>query len=162
MSLSLPERVLEIYRTLQKNGYEVFLVGGSVRNLLLHKDVTDYDLTTNATPTEIQQLFPDGFYDNVFGTVGVPYMDKEEKRVVEITTYRTESDYTDRRHPGKVEWGKSIEEDLMRRDFTINAIALEILPNDGSLVTRIIDPYDGQKDLKKKIIRAVGDPSERF
>ena len=153
---------MEIYRTLQKNGFEVFLVGGSVRNLLLQKPVKDYDLTTNATPDKIQELFPDGFYDNAFGTVGIPYTENEENHVVEVTTYRTESNYTDRRHPGKVEWGTSIEEDLQRRDFTINAIALEVLPTEGSLVTRIVDPYGGQKDLKKKLVRAVGDPSERF
>lgn len=163
MTLTIPEEVLQIYNTLHNKGYSVFLVGGSVRNLLLNKPIKDYDLTTNATPEDIQSLFPDGFYDNSFGTVGIPYEDKDgTKHVAEVTTFRTESEYTDRRRPGKVEWGKSIEEDLERRDFTVNAIALEIVSSKTSLVTRIIDPFNGQKDLEKKILRAVGDPDERF
>ncbi|MFI5265223.1 MAG: CCA tRNA nucleotidyltransferase [Candidatus Levyibacteriota bacterium] len=153
-------RVLEIYKRLQNAGFEVYFVGGCVRNLLLNVAPKDWDLTTNATPQELQAVFPDSFYDNAFGTVGVPLPSVEEqehKNVVEITTYRTESSYKDHRKPSAVSWGKTIEEDLSRRDFTINAIALTFNPEE-----KIIDLYGGQKDLEKKIIRAVGNPEERF
>ena len=164
MTQTIPPQVLALYRSIQKSGYQVYLVGGSVRNLLLKKPVKDWDMTTSATSEQILALFPDGFYDNTFGTVGVPLAQngQESPHIVEITTFRTEREYSDRRHPGKIEWGTTIEEDLQRRDFTVNAIALEILKGDERVVTKIIDPYNGQKDLEKKLIRAVGDPSERF
>lgn len=152
--------VLQIYKRLENAGFEVYFVGGCVRNLLLNTPPKDWDLTTNATPTEIQAVFPDSFYDNSFGTVGVPLPSVEEvehKNIVEITTYRTESSYKDHRKPESVSWGKTIEEDLQRRDFTMNAIALKISDN---LI--FIDPFNGKEDLSKKIIRSVGDPNERF
>ncbi|HSD98983.1 MAG TPA: HD domain-containing protein [Patescibacteria group bacterium] len=158
MNYSIPDNVLSVYHTLQKEGFQVYLVGGCVRDMLLQKQVKDWDMTTNATPEEILAVFPNGFYDNQFGTVGVPIVLNDEQKVVEITTYRTERNYTDSRHPGKVAWGKTIEEDLQRRDFTINAIALAI--KDGA--EEIVDPYDGQKDVKNRIIKAVGNPNERF
>ena len=104
------------------------MVGGCVRNLLMEKAVKDWDLTTSATPEQILKLFPDGFYDNKFGTVGIPIDINKTKQIIETTTFRTEHGYTDRRRPDKVEWGKSIEEDLARRDFTVNAIALRLAP----------------------------------
>lgn len=161
-------KVLQIYNTLEKAGFEVFFVGGCVRDLLLDKQTTDWDLTTNATPEEIQNVFPDSFYDNSFGTVGVKFQeineDNEEnlsKNYVEITTYRSESGYKDRRHPENVTWGKTIDEDLTRRDFTVNAIALR-LTQGGSQGFELIDPFNGQEDLKNKLIKAVGNPQERF
>jgi len=161
MNFSIPEYVLNIYQKLESAGFQVYLVGGCVRNMLLNKEIKDWDLTTNAAPEKILELFPDGFYDNQFGTVGVPYSrSSDENMVVEITTFRTEREYTDNRHPSEVAWGKTIEEDLERRDFTINAIALS-LPK-GEKEQRIIDPFHGQEDLKNKIIRAVGDPNKRF
>jgi putative nucleotidyltransferase with HDIG domain len=159
MTNIIPDEVLRIYKTLEKAGFEVYLVGGSVRDLLLKRTVKDWDLTTNATPEKIQKVFPDAFYDNVFGTVGVPVEIAKQKKVVEITTFRTESTYKDKRHPEKVSWGKNLEEDLARRDFTINAIALKIGEKN---VFELIDPYNGEKDLSKKIIRAVGNPNLRF
>lgn len=159
MKFDIPQEILEIYKTLQGANFEVFFVGGCVRDMLLGKRVKDWDLTTNATPEQIVQIFPDGFYDNQFGTVGVPIRrDPAESQIVEITTYRTERNYTDSRHPGIVTWGTTIEEDLQRRDFTINAIALAL--QDGA--QHLVDPYNGQDDLKNKIIRAVGNPNERF
>ncbi len=149
----IPQEILAIYKNVQDSGFEVYFVGGCVRNLLLGKKVKDWDLTTNATPEQILKLFENGFYDNKFGTVGIPI--KDTKGVVEITTFRTEHGFSDKRRPDKVSWGKSIEEDLARRDFTVNAIAL-------SLTTNLIDPYGGQKDIQAKIIRAVGDPKKRF
>ena len=163
MNFIIADDILTIYKKLEKSGFEIYLVGGCVRDLLLKKGVKDWDLTTSATPQQILKVFPKGFYDNKFGTVGIPLKNKE---VVEITTYRTEHGYIDRRHPKKVSWGKSIEEDLSRRDFTINAIALKIEAQpQGStheLKTSVIDPFNGQEDIKNNIIRAVGDPRKRF
>lgn len=154
-------QVLEIYKRLQNAGFEVYFVGGYVRNLILGHEVKDWDLTTNATPQELQSVFPDSFYDNKFGTVGIPLPEVEETEhpsVVEITTYRTEGIYKDHRRPEFVSWGKTIKEDLSRRDFTINAIALKI---EGTN-TKLVDPHEGIKDIELKVIRAVGNPNERF
>lgn len=128
--------------------------------MLLDKPVTDWDLATDATPEKMLTISPDAFYNNLFGTVSFPTAtpESEHKGVVEVTTFRTESSYSDNRRPDNVSWGKTIEEDLERRDFTINAIAL--LPS--ALNSELIDPYQGQKDLEAKLIRAVGDPHQRF
>ncbi len=115
----------------------------------------DWDFTTNATPEDILKILGEkAYYDNKFGTVGIASHDSELEPF-EITTFRTEANYLDNRRPEKVEWGKSLEEDLQRRDFTINAIAL-----DKNFT--IIDPYNGEKDINKKIIKTVGDANERF
>lgn len=149
----LPKEALKFIQTFQKKGFTCYAVGGSVRDLILGRKSEEsrkFDFATKATPEEIQKLFPDSFYNNAFGTVGVKF----GKEIYEVTTYRTEGKYSDMRHPDEVFWAKTIEEDLARREFTMNAIA-----TDG---TKIIDPYDGQKDIAQKIIRAVGDPSDRF
>lgn len=176
MKLNIPDEIFNIYKKFEKKGFKIYLVGGCVRDLLLKKDVKDWDFTTDATPKQILTLFPNGFYDNQFGTVGIPIKALSKSRiplenktnlpagrqVVEITTFRTEHGYIDRRHPKKVSWGKSIEEDLSRRDFTINAIALKLYSQPQGLTHKIVDPFKGQEDLKKKVIRAVGDPKKRF
>ena len=159
---NIPKEIIDIYKKFENSNFEVYFVGGCVRNLFLQKEVKDWDLTTNATPEEILKLFPNGFYDNKFGTVGIQTEIDKKKHIVEITTFRTEHGHTDKRRPDKVEWGRSIEEDLARRDFTVNAIALSLTSNHQQLTTNIIDPYGGQKDIKDKIIRAVGDPKQRF
>lgn len=151
----IPQEILDIYGRLKKANFEVYFVGGCVRNIILKRHVKDWDMTTNATPEQMLAIFSNGFYDNKYGTVGVPVEIDKQKLVAEITTFRTEHGFSDKRHPEKVLWGKSIEEDLARRDFTINAVALE-LPNN------FVDPYDGREDIEKKIIKAVGDPKERF
>ena len=156
----IPTNVLSIYEKIQDEGFEVYFVGGCVRNLIMKISVKDWDLTTNAAPEDLLKIFPNGFYDNQFGTVGVPV--EAGKKPLEITTFRTEKNYTDRRRPETVEWGKTIEEDLSRRDFTINAIALKLSPKPYNLPPVIIDLFGGQKDIEKKIIRAVGDPQKRF
>jgi len=120
----------------------------------LGKETKNWDFTTNATPEKIIELFEKTFYDNKFGTVGIPVEIDGIKEIYEITTYRTEQGYKDKRHPDIVKWGKTLEEDLSRRDLTINAIAF-----DGE---KIIDPYKGEEDLKRKLIKAVGSPGERF
>lgn len=159
MEVQLPKFVLEILKKFEKAEFEICVVGGAVRDLLMKKDSDDWDFTTNATPEEILKIFPDGFYDNVFGTVGISH--ESSPNPFEITTFRHESGYTDKRRPDKVAWGKTLEEDLKRRDFTINAIALKRKEGTKDQY-ELIDPYDGQKDLDKKLIRAVGEASERF
>ncbi|HSX09114.1 MAG TPA: HD domain-containing protein [Candidatus Saccharimonadales bacterium] len=169
MNHIVPEEILKIYMTFHNAGYKLYLVGGSVRAMILHKDkalenIKDWDLTTDATPEEMMKLFPNAFYDNSFGTVGLPIgslKDVEHAGIVEITTFRTEKGYDDNRHPSEVSWGKTIEEDLSRRDFTMNAIAIELTEEFKTNPT-FIDPFDGQKDIKDKLIRAVGDPDHRF
>jgi len=154
----LPEAMKNIFSIFKKNGFEIYLVGGAVRDFLLGKNPKNFDFTTNATPKQIQSLFPNSFYNNTYGTVSIPVemegLSSLQKTIIEITPFRKEEDYTDFRHPEKIEWAKTLEEDLARRDFTINAIAY-----DGK---KIIDPYHGQKDLKEKILRCVGDPDKRF
>jgi len=156
ITFDLPEEVKQIMAKFAKANFEIYIVGGAVRDLLMGKIVYDWDFTTNATPEEILKLYPDAFYDNAYGTVGLAQSDSDDDnaRPFEITTYRTEYGYSDNRRPDKISWGKTLREDLERRDFTINAFAY-----DGE---KLIDLYDGQKDLDKKILRAVGDPSARF
>ena len=159
MKVQLPEFVLEIISRFEKKGFEIYIVGGAVRDLLTKRTVDDWDFTTNATPEEILEIFPKGFYDNKFGTVGISH--KSSPYPYEITTFRREFGYSDKRHPDKVIWGKTLDEDLKRRDFTINAMALQIT-NLKSQASKTIDNFEGQKDLDKKLIRAVGDADQRF
>ena len=164
----IPQEILDIYKRIDETNFEVYLVGGCVRNMLLKKLVKDWDMAASATPEELLKIFKEGFYDNKFGTVGLPVEARalagvpEKKQIIEITTFRTEKGYSDNRRPDRVEWGKTIEEDLARRDFTINAIALKLEAQPQGLTHEIIDPFSGQKDLENKIIRAVGNPKERF
>src|SRR3989344_7772162 len=127
----IPPLVKNIADTLIKNGFEAYFVGGCVRSLALHTMPTgrqvkpkDWDITTNAKPEEIQKLFPHSVYENKYGTVGVINdTDDETLKVVEVTPYRLESGYSDKRRPDEVRFTSNIEEDLKRRDFTVNAMA---------------------------------------
>lgn len=157
MKVKLPEFVQEILDEFEKEGYEIYVVGGAVRDLIMGKAIDDWDFTTNATPEEILKVFPDGFYDNKFGTVGISH--KSSDNPYEITTFRKEYGYSDKRRPDKVVWGETLDDDLKRRDFTINAMALK---KKGKGNYEVVDPYDGQKDIENKLIRAVGDPKRRF
>jgi tRNA nucleotidyltransferase (CCA-adding enzyme) len=219
MDFKLPAKVSELFNIFNKAGYQLYIVGGAVRDLLMGKGVNDWDFTTDATPEQILELFPDGFYDNKFGTVGVKRLllqnspssypsplksegtterhasrdstrnqledtipspiwgeGQGEGEIFEITTMRREGDYKDFRHPVEVGWTDKIEEDLARRDFTINAMALGLeergkekgeseikktftLHPSSFILT---DPFGGQKDLAEQQIRAVGDPTKRF
>ncbi|RJP46736.1 MAG: CCA tRNA nucleotidyltransferase [Armatimonadetes bacterium] len=222
MKISLPEEVQIILNKFTEAGYQIYIVGGAVRDLLMNRQVNDWDFTTDAKPEDILKLFPEGFYDNKFGTVGIPISnvrgDEEEAKtggaqersrastagsrlrpedapeiperqdpsyelteptgeiqIFEITTMRKEGEYEDFRHPEQIIWTDKIEEDLARRDFTINAMALKkesrvqslesgkkaLLTLDPSDLT-LIDPFRGQDDLKNKLIKAVGDPDKRF
>ncbi|KKQ02098.1 MAG: tRNA adenylyl-/cytidylyl-transferase [Candidatus Roizmanbacteria bacterium GW2011_GWA2_36_23] len=150
----LPEYINSCINKFHKQGFQIYVVGGAVRDLILEKNIDNWDLTTDAVPDEILKIYPDGFYNNAFGTVGITLEVEQKKIILEITTFRKESEYTDSRHPQKVEWTKSINEDLARRDFTINSIAY-----DGK---KIIDPFEGQKHLQQKLIVAVGNADKRF
>ncbi len=157
MHFPIPPEVSKVAEGLRSNGFEAYLVGGCVRDLLLNRKPKDWDVTTNAKPEDIQRVFPDSFYENEFGTVGVKTDSGDETTaIVEVTPYRTESTYSDKRRPDAVAFGDSLEADLARRDFTINALALD--ESKG----QIIDPYKGQKDIEAKVVRAVGDPCVRF
>src|SRR5579864_8760169 len=123
----MPSPILAISKKFYDAGFSLYLVGGPVRDLIQKIIPKDWDMTTDATPEDMLKLFPNAFYDNSFGTVGIPvesFKDAEHAGVVEITTFRTERGYKDGRHPDEVTWGKTIEEDLSRRDFTMNAIAI--------------------------------------
>lgn len=161
----IPREVWAIFKKFTQEEYQIYLVGAGVRNLLQNKVPIDCDFTTNAKPEIIQALLEDSFYDNRFGTVGLSFETKRGKEIYEITTYRTEWGYSDKRRPDQVEWGEKLEEDLKRRDFTMNAIVIgPVLKNgrwDGKSL-ELIDLFKGQEDFKKKIIRAVGNPRERF
>ena len=154
----IPPEVTEIAATLEGGGYEAYLIGGCVRDLLLGKTPKDWDITTDAVPDAIQALFPDSFCNNDYGTVGVKNegADDERLKVVEVTPYRSEGEYSDARRPDSVRFGVSLREDLARRDFTINALAYR--PSSGELV----DEFHGLVDLAAKRLRAVRDPNERF
>ncbi len=170
----MPEKPKKIIQTLKEAGYEAYAVGGSVRDSIMNRQTHGWDFATDATPEQVMKLFPDSFYDNTFGTVGIKiFEDKYHATqqsemheintsephtqpidIYEITTYRSEKGYADLRHPDHVTWGKSIEQDLSRRDFTINAIAW-----DGNV---FVDPFGGRDDIAAKIIRTVGNPHARF
>jgi len=161
---AIPEHVLYCIDALQKSGFEAYIVGGCTRDFLRGVTPADWDVATNAVPEQTQKIFENlnikTFYENDFGTVGVAFpLGSEEFEVIEITTYRNEATYTDSRHPDKVTWSKTIEEDLKRRDFTVNSIAISL--KNGSQM-EIIDMFDGKNDLEKHILRAVGNPDDRF
>ncbi|GHU24968.1 HDIG domain-containing protein [Spirochaetia bacterium] len=143
----------EIGAIFSRAGCSVFLVGGAVRDMVRGKDAHDWDLATNADPEEVSKLFHEVIPTGIkHGTVTVLFRGYS----IEVTTFRTESGYADGRHPDSVKYAATIEEDLSRRDFTMNALALE-LPG-----ARLVDPFAGQKDIKDKVIRCVGSPQERF
>lgn len=166
--LVIPEKVKNIIKKFAENKAEIYIVGGACRDLLLGREVNDWDFTTNLPPEKMKKLFSkNSFYNNNFGTLSILGKDDE---IFEVTTFRTERGYSDGRHPDEVKWGKSLKEDLERRDFTINAIAIDFKPTLPSLKKggfstdnfKIIDLFKGQKDLEKKLIRTVGNPDDRF
>ncbi|NBD73680.1 HD domain-containing protein [Patescibacteria group bacterium] len=158
MRFQVPNEVSHVTHTLSGAGFEAYLVGGCVRDLLLGKEPKDWDVTTNAHPEATQALFEDTYYNNDFGTVGVvsPETQDERVKVVEVTPYRTEHGYSDARRPDRVEFSERLEDDLSRRDFTVNALAYDVLKD------IVIDCYNGQKDLSERRLIAVGDAGVRF
>ena len=155
----IPSEAKDILKELQEKKYEGYLVGGCVRDILLDKKPRDFDVTTNAKPKEIRKIFPHSFYENKFGTVTVVNETPDSNlKLIEITPYRIEGKYTDKRHPDEIKFAETLEENLERRDFTVNALAL----SQAEGMANIIDLFNGQEDLKNKIIRAIGDPNKRF
>lgn len=148
----IPAEVRATTTTLEEAGFEAYLVGGCIRDIIMGTEPKDWDICTSATPEQIQAVFPDSFYENAFGTVGV----KTEMGVIEVTPYRVESEYSDGRRPDSVQFSLNIQDDLGRRDFTMNAIAYN--PTSQTFV----DPFNGQKDIADHMIRAVGVARDRF
>jgi tRNA nucleotidyltransferase (CCA-adding enzyme) len=153
MHIRLPREIKEFASRLRDAGFQCFLVGGAIRDLLLGRPVKDFDLATDALPRQVMNVFsrviPTGIQH---GTVTVLYKSLQ----LEVTTFRVDGKYEDFRRPKQVEYAATIFEDLKRRDFTINALAYDLLTGE------LLDPFHGRTDLKKKIIRAIGDPLERF
>jgi tRNA nucleotidyltransferase/poly(A) polymerase len=157
LTITLPLEVGPVLRTLAGAGHEAALVGGCVRDLVRGVHPDDWDVATAAPPETVAGLFPDTTWTNVFGTVTVRSGDFD----VEVTTYRSESGYSDARRPDEVRWATELTDDLGRRDFTINAMAWvadDLEAGRGHLV----DPYGGQQDLTARVLRAVGEPERRF
>src|SRR4030042_20231 len=155
----MPKEVKLIIEQLEKKGFESYVVGGCVRDLLRGTEPEEWDIATNAKPEEISKTFKKSFIENKFGTVTVLTGSENPKlKEVEITPYRIDEKYTDKRHPDAIKWEKSIKEDLARRDFTVNAMALGFKKEKPE----IIDPFGGQKDLENKVLKAVGKPEDRF
>lgn len=158
MELKIPQYVKSTLKTLNDAGYEAYVVGGAVRDLLLEEKPNDYDITTNALPEQIEELFADTIpTGKVYGTITVVWHSEDGMRseLIEVTTYRKDSNYSDGRRPDKVEFGKSLEDDLLRRDFTINALAYN--PEEG-----VIDYFRGRDDLSARVVRCIGCADNRF
>jgi poly(A) polymerase len=157
---------IHIIRELRRHGYQAYLAGGCVRDTLLGLDPTDYDVTTDATPHQVMRIFPETYAVGAqFGVVLVPIPKDSEREIVppehphaiEVATFRSDGAYSDGRHPDHVQYSKAPEEDVKRRDFTINGLLMD--PLDGD---RVLDFVGGRADLAAGIVRAIGDPEKRF
>lgn len=178
VQLTLSQPVLFVLSKLQKAGFDAYVVGGAVRDMLMGRPTTDWDFTTNAKPEEIMKVFQHRFYNNVYGTVGLPVDGLMEEmksqgwqtdpeflsdktgndRVLDVTTYRFDLGYSDNRRPDEVRWGTELKDDLSRRDFTINALALRQVDDN----IEIVDWFGGQEDITNRLVRTVGDAKNRF
>ena len=156
LQLTVPSDVERITTRLLDAGHDAYVVGGSVRDALRGVDPHDWDVTTDAKPEDIQKVFPRSLYNNRFGTVVV----RSGEHEVEVTTYRVEAEYSDHRRPDSIAFTASLHEDLARRDFTMNAMAWR--PARGGTPGALVDPFGGRADLDGRLLRAVGDPDERF
>jgi len=157
---SIPPPVVELLETLWRAGHAGYVVGGSLRDALLGRPAVDWDLATDALPEQTVEIFPGSVYENRFGTVAV----RRDDQIYQVTTFRSDHDYADFRRPHRIEFGDSIEVDLARRDFTVNAIAWGApAPGAGARPEpRLVDPYGGRADVAARLIRAVGDPVKRL
>ncbi len=159
LAIELPAAVGDVLAVLRREGHEAVLVGGCVRDVVRGEVPFDWDIATSAPPETVAGLFPRSTWENAFGTVTVIHPGGEPG--IEVTTYRVEAGYRDRRRPDAVRWGSSLHEDLARRDFTINAMAW--LPDDAAPGGgRLVDPFGGAADLEDAMLRAVGDADARF
>lgn len=158
---TIPRKIISIIETIENEGFSAYIVGGSVRDLILGIEPNDWDIATNGTPDEIEGIF--GKLDDYriktlgkkHGTITLFESDNSRTALSEITTFRIDGRYSDARHPDSVKFSSSLSEDLRRRDFTINALAMD---KNG----KIIDPLMGLKDIEERIIKAAGDPAARF
>ena len=158
---AIPEDVAMLMTRIHARGFSVYVVGGAVRDVLAGRTPTDWDLATDATPDQLRAAFPEAEYENRFGTVGIP----TSLAVREVTTFRTDGPSSDARRPDEVQFINSIEGDLSRRDFTINALAFGLARDtEGDLLSsgELIDPHGGRGDIEAQNLRAVGNPAERF
>jgi tRNA nucleotidyltransferase (CCA-adding enzyme) len=157
---SIPAPVIELLETLWGAGHAGYVVGGSLRDALLGRPAVDWDLATDALPEQTVAIFPGSVYENRFGTVDV----RLGEQIYQVTTFRSDHDYADFRRPHRIEFGDSIEVDLARRDFTVNAMAWGAPAPHGSSrrAPRLVDPYDGRADVAARLLRAVGDPVKRL
>jgi len=156
----LPHELKGVISEYITSGFEIYLVGGGVRNILMEKIPENCDLTTNATPEQSLEVLKnhDPFYNNDFGTVSYEVEVNGNKELYEVTTYRSEKEYSDFRRPDNVSWGKTLEDDVTRRDFTVGAMVIG--QNEGKY--ELIDLVGGLEDFEKGLIRAVGNPEKRF
>ena len=152
---AIPAAVDDLLGTIRGAGHAAYVVGGSLRDVVLGREPDDWDLASEALPEEVVALFPDAVYENQFGTVAV----RRDGQHFEITTFRVDHDYADFRRPHHVEFGETVEEDLARRDFTVNAMAWGGRPGETDA---LIDPYGGALDARARVLRAVGEPATRF
>ena len=158
---SVHQHATNIVRTLRENGHKAYLAGGCVRDLLLRREPTDFDVATDATPQEVMQIFPQTFAVGAqFGVVLVPFAEGEVQagtgKVVEVATFRSDLGYSDGRHPDEVRFSRDPREDAQRRDFTINGMMLDPVTNE------VLDFVGGRADLAAGVVRAIGDPERRF
>ncbi len=158
------EHAIHVVRELRRCGFQAYLAGGCVRDMLLGLQPTDYDVTTDATPNEVMRIFPETYAVGAqFGVVLVPIPKEgdgaalEHRHPIEVATFRSDGVYSDGRHPDQVQYSKSPEEDVQRRDFTINGLLMD--PLDGD---RVLDFVGGRADLSAGVVRAIGDPERRF
>jgi tRNA nucleotidyltransferase (CCA-adding enzyme) len=152
---SIPDAVHGLLQALWDAGYAAYVVGGSLRDTVLGRDAKDWDLATDALPEQTLAIFPDAAYENAFGTVAV----RRDHEEYEITTFRSDHEYADHRRPHHVEFGVSLDADLARRDFTVNAMAWGAAAGSPP---GLRDPFDGAADAARRSLRAVGDPQRRF
>ncbi len=153
---AIPADVLEVLHELWSAGEAAYVVGGSLRDVLLGRAATDWDLATSARPDRMLDQFPGAVYENRFGTVAI----RRGREVYEATTFRSDHEYADFRRPHRIEFGDSIEPDLARRDFTVNAMAWGRRPDEPA--PALVDPFGGRDDVAGRLLRAVGDPERRF
>jgi tRNA nucleotidyltransferase (CCA-adding enzyme) len=152
---AIPAAVRDLLASLRQAGHAAYVVGGSLRDVVLGRRPADWDLASDARPERVVDLFPGSLYENRFGTVAV----RRDGEVFELTTFRSDHDYADFRRPHRVEFGDRIEADLARRDFTVNAMAWGARPGEPDA---LLDPYGGVADVEARSLRAVGDPATRF
>jgi tRNA nucleotidyltransferase (CCA-adding enzyme) len=155
IAAAIPAAVHDLLQELWAEGHAAYVVGGSLRDVILDRQPADWDLASEALPEKVVELFPGAVYENRFGTVAV----RRDGEIFEITTFRSDHDYADFRRPHRVEFGDTIELDLARRDFTVNAMAWGARPGEPPA---LVDPYDGSADAEARSLRAVGEPQTRF